>query len=122
MRMKYILVQFNHEHAGEVLAPILFPDVINHVDMLENMERSPYRAKLISAGFVEIYEVVKNDKTDLQVICFGESESLSSRCRRGENKSRGEPDAEIIKLVQQGWTCSQPEYIEKMRLHKEKYG
>ena len=122
MRMKYIMVMFGHEHAGQVIAPILFPDVINHIDMLENMESRPHRADLVSAGFVEIYETIEDGKTDLKVLCFGESESLSSRCPRGENKSRGDVDAEIIKMVTQGWTCSQPEYIEKMRLHKEKYG
>lgn len=112
MRMKYIVVSFDHAHAGEVVAPILFPDVINHVDMLENMQRRPHRADLVSAGFVEIF--TKDGEKDITVHCFGESESLS-REPGGRNKSRGVEDAVIIKMAQQGWTCSGPEYIEKMK-------
>lgn len=114
MRMKYIMVRFEHEHAGDSIAPILFPDVINHVDMLENMQRRPYRADLVSAGFVEIF--TKEGEKDITVNCFGESESLS-RQPGDRNKSRGVEDAVIIKMVTQGWTCSDPEYIEKMKAY-----
>lgn len=114
MRMKYIMVKFEHEHAGDSIAPILFPDVINHVDMLENMQRRPYRADLVSAGFVEIF--TKEGEKDITVNCFGESESLS-RHYKIENKSRGVEDAVIIKMVTQGWTCSDPEYIEKNKVY-----
>lgn len=116
MRMKYIMVKFNHEYSGEVIAPILFPDVINHVDMMENMRHRPYRADLISAGFVEIY--AKDGENTVH--CFGESESLS-REPGGRNKSRGEEDAAIIHMVTQGWTCSNVEYQNKMLdWHKKK--
>lgn len=108
MRMKYIMVKFDHEHAGAVVAPILFPDVINHSDMMANFERRPHRAELVSAGFVEIY--AKGD--DNTVHCFGESESLSGS-HPHTNKTRGAVDAHIIKSVTQGWTCSTVEYQEK---------
>lgn len=114
MRMKYIMVEFEHEHAGKSIAPVLFPDVINHVDMFENLQRRPYRADLVSAGFVEIF--TKDGQKDITVNCFGESESLS-RAEPHRSKSRGEEDAVIIKMVTQGWTCSDPEYIEKNKAY-----
>lgn len=111
MRMKYVIVKFDHKHAGEVITPILFPDAINHIDMLENMQRSPHRADLVSAGFVDFGADAAGR---VKIVCHGESESIGC-------KSRGEEDAFIIELVQQGWTCSDPEYIEKMRKHREQY-
>lgn len=116
MRLKYIMVELEHEHAGKSIAPILFPDVINHVDMWEATQHSQRRANLVAAGFVEIFQ--KEGEKDVVVNCFGESESLSNR-RGGVNKSRGIEDSVIIKMSTQGWTCSNPEYIEKMKAYHQ---
>lgn len=111
MRMKYIMVEFDHEHAGRQITPILFPEAIVHKDMLESMQRRPYRADLISAGFVDIY--VEDGR---QIVsCYGESESIGC-------KSRGADDAFIIRHMQKGWTYSSPTWLEKQAEHERQYG
>lgn len=110
MRMKYIMVEFEHRDAGNQITPILFPEAIVHQHMLEFMQRSPYRADLVSAGFVDIY--VEDGR---QVVsCYGESESIGC-------KSRGADDAFIIRHMQKGWTYSSPEWLARQKEHEAKY-
>ena len=79
--MKYIVFADIHDQEY----PIIFPEILNHIDMANCMKRMTPTLKPISAGFASI--------NGCDIRCFDRSESLRL-------DSRPDEDARIIKFHQ----------------------
>ena len=96
--MKYVVYE-NDKGQFAVLVPNLIVhkttfDMVRHTD--RETDRNGSWHKPIAAGFCQVRAVllypISEGRIDIEVICFGESESL-------ELKSRGEEDAKLVKQL-----------------------
>jgi len=83
MELKYIIVE---QHNVETA--IVFNSIFNHCDIYDKHD-------IVSAGKCNIELGENANEGDIQVICSGDSFTLSNRLDK-EIKSRGDQDAKII--------------------------